>query len=148
MPAPKGHPPYPGCETGGRPLEWTDEKVEAVADQLLEWIKSPGNFWFKDFAMSIDLAVDNLARFAKRNEKFRRAYKKAIAHQESVLFKSGFDNTKNPTMAIFALKCNHKWKEGEDTSGLEDDETPGSRALSEMKQVCIDHANTVEQTGN
>ena len=32
MPAPKKHPPYPGCETGGRPLKYTKEFIEKEAD--------------------------------------------------------------------------------------------------------------------
>lgn len=37
MPAPKGHAPYAGCETGGRPRVWTDELIEQEAELLIEW---------------------------------------------------------------------------------------------------------------
>jgi len=39
MGAPKGHPPYPGCETGGRPKKWTDEALEKLADHLLDTLE-------------------------------------------------------------------------------------------------------------
>jgi len=35
MPAPLNHPPYPGCETGGRPRKYSTEDIERFADELL-----------------------------------------------------------------------------------------------------------------
>jgi hypothetical protein len=41
MAPPKGHEPYPGCETGGRPIIWTDEKIEEEATLLIQYAKNP-----------------------------------------------------------------------------------------------------------
>jgi hypothetical protein len=148
MPAPKGHPPYPGCETGGRPLEWTPERIEALRLKFEEWMAVEENFWFKDFISENDLQDFILSKLAKMNEKFYITYKKAIRKQESKLLNGGLFGRTNSTMSIFALKCNHKWIEGTDTSGLEENQSASSKSLDNITGVAIDHANSVKQAGD
>lgn len=149
MPAPKGHPPYPGCETGGRPLEWTPARIEALRLELEEWMKVPSNFWFADFTFDRGLHKDILPKLSKMDEKFKGTYKKAIQNQESRLLKGGLFNATNCTMSIFALKCNHAWGEGTNRTGLEEEvDTKSTRALGEIKEMAIDHTNSLEQTGS
>ena len=33
---------------GGRPTQWTDEKIVKEGKALLEWFKDEDNFWLKD----------------------------------------------------------------------------------------------------
>jgi hypothetical protein len=75
--APKGHPPYSGCEKGGRKRVYTDERIEEEGRALEEWMKNPDNFWVYSFAESRGYSKQNLARWAKRNKKFRRLYRRA-----------------------------------------------------------------------
>ncbi len=146
MPAPKGHPPYAGCETGGRPREWTDERIEKEADALNEWLKVEENFYFLEFCYLRDLNAEMPSRFAKKNEKFLQAYKKARIKQELVVGKNALAKSFDSGFSKFFLSCNYKWKEDNDSSGLnEDSSTPGSRALSDIKETCIEHTNAVEQ---
>jgi len=146
MPAPKGHPPYAGCETGGAPVYWTPERIEAEADALREWLKDKNNFYFHDFCYERDLPEEWPSRFAKKNEKFRQAYKKARLKQQIVMSKNALFKKFDSGFSKWFLQCNYKWKEDTDTSGLEEQSsTPGSRSLSDIKETCIEHTNAVEQ---
>lgn len=149
MPAPKGHPPYPGCETGGRPVEWTPHEIECLRRELEEWVADEENLWLGDFSGSRMLNRDILPKLSKKCEKFCNTYKIARQIQENRLANRMLRNSGNITGAIVALKCNHKWIEGTDNSGLHDDsETPAGRSLAQTKQVCIEHANSIEQAGS
>ena len=57
MPAPKGYPPYPGCEKGGRPRRFSTEDIERFADELVEWMKDESRFWLKDFCLERGLTL-------------------------------------------------------------------------------------------
>jgi hypothetical protein len=149
MPAPKGHPPYPGCETGGRPKIWTDERIEEEADALVEWLKEKQNFLFMDFIYERGLLEEYPSRFAKKNEKFNQAYRKARIKQQNVIIKNGLFKKFDSGLTKWFLQCNYKWKEETDTSGLEEEiSTPGSRALADIKETCIEHADTFEPTSD
>jgi hypothetical protein len=148
MAAPKGHPPYPGCETGGRPVEWTPERIEAEADALVEWLKITTNIWFKRFCMERDIPADYMSIFARKNAKFHRAYKKAIITQEARLVEGGLYSITNPTMSIFVLKCNHKWVEGTDATGMEEKQSASSKALDNITGAAIEYANSLKQASD
>jgi hypothetical protein len=149
MPAPKGHPAYPGCEKGGRPKIWTDERIEEEAEALLDWLKEEDNFYFYEFLYLRDLQEDYPSKWAKKNEKFNQAYKRARIKQQLIVGKSALSKAFDSGFSKFFLQCNYKWKEDSDTSGLEEtSSTPGSRALADLKQVCIEHNNTLEQTSD
>ena len=79
MPAPMGHEPYPGCETGGRPKKYTPEFIENEAEAFETWIADPKNLWFEDFAFSRGYSAKLLSMWAKENEKFSEAYERAPA---------------------------------------------------------------------
>ena len=89
MSAPKGHPPYAGCEKGGRPPKYTKEFIESEADAFLEWMNREDSLWYKDFALERGYLPDLLSEWAKINEKFSRAYKRSQAWQQSKLVKGG-----------------------------------------------------------
>lgn len=115
MPAPKGHPPYPGSETGGRPRKYSTEDIERFADELLVWIKSESNFWIKDFALERMIDPKYLSEWAKENEKFREAWSLAKAYQESRIFKGAMTENFNTGMSKFALVNNHGWADKTET---------------------------------
>lgn len=150
MGAPKGHPPYPGCETGGRPVEWTPDRIEDIRLKLESWMKIPTNFWFDDFVIEYDLPTDIVARLANKSEKFRATYKKAVMIQQSRMFKAAVLSKKMSTAAlIFGLKCNHGWNEGQDRMKVYDDDQPNSmKGLAGVKETVIAHTNTIQQTGD
>lgn len=149
MPAPKGHPPYPGCETGGRPPKWTDERIEEEARALEEWLKEEQNFLFMEFCYFRKIGPEWPSRLAKKNEKFMQAYEQARLKQQIVMIKNGLFKQFDSSLSKWFLQCNYKWKEDTDTSGLDENvSTPGSRALADLKEACIEHANTIEQASD
>lgn len=150
MPAPKGHPPYPGCETGGRPRTWTEERIDEETAALLEWVRSSKDWWFLDYCVKREIHVSKLSELAKKNEKFRKAYQLARQKQESVVAYGCITKKLDGAFGWRFLSSNYKWSDSEDRSGLDDEaiSTPGSRALADIKETCIEHANVVEPTSD
>jgi hypothetical protein len=89
MAPPKGHPPYPGCETGGRPKIYTTEFIDKLADELDAWIQQGKFLWFERFAIQNNLNPEYMSDFARENDKFRQVYNKARAYQRVILFEGG-----------------------------------------------------------
>jgi DNA-packaging protein gp3 len=109
MPAPINHPPYSGCETGGRPRKYSTQDIERFADELLVWIKKESNFWLKDFCLEQGIDPNYMHEWAKENEKFGCAYSLSKSFQESRIFKGAMLDTFNTGMSKFALVNNHGW---------------------------------------
>lgn len=116
MGAPKGHPPYPGCEKGGRPREWNDEVLNELADNLLDCIEKCRTenkpFWWKDWAFDVDVDPNKCSLFAQRSEKFQEAYNKANNLQEWQVTKGALYKKFNSNFAQFFLMNRHPelWK--------------------------------------
>ena len=107
MPAPKGHPPYPGCETGGKPKIFTDEVIDNLADILQKWGKDDKNIFIEDFCLENDLRPSNIHIFEKKNEKFARAYEKIKLKQKTAIFKGGLSKKFSFPMCALLLYHNH-----------------------------------------
>lgn len=120
MPAPLHHPPYAGCETGGRPKKYSTEDIEKFADELLLWMKIPTNVWFKDFCLDKDIDPDFMAEWADENEKFNGAYRLAKARQESRLVNGALTEVYNGSVAKFVLANVHNWTEKQETKIIGD----------------------------
>ncbi len=152
MPAPKGHPPYrnaAGELPGGRPAIWTDERIELEAEALEEWLEVKSNFLFMEFIYARNLQEDYPSKWAKKNQRFNQAYRRARIKQQLVVGKNALAKNFDSAFSKWFLQCNYKWKEDTDTSGLDEETlTPGSRALADVKETCIEHAKAIEQTGD
>jgi DNA-packaging protein gp3 len=132
MPAPLGHPPYPGCETGGRPRKYTTEYIENLADVLIEWLQDENNYWFKDFCIERKIDPDFMTIWAKENEKFAGAYKLAKSIQESRIFKGAMIDSFNASLSKFALMNCHGWTDKQETKVSGDSSNPLSFVLSQI----------------
>lgn len=86
------------------PSKWKDDEIAALADKLLTWSEVHTNFLLAKFCDEHNVYPDLLSRLAKRNKGFRRALKKAKAHQEAVLSEGGVNGEFNPAVTIFLLK--------------------------------------------
>jgi hypothetical protein len=115
MPAPKGHEPYPGSETGGRPRKYTPDEINAFADELVEWLRIPTNIWFKDFCLDKNIDPDLMSEWADENEKFSGAYKLAKQRQESRLVNGGLLNAFNGSIVKLVLANAHGWVDRQET---------------------------------
>ncbi len=117
MPAPKGHPPYPGCETGGRPKKYTTEFIEKEADAFLEWMKHPDSIWYKDFALERGYSSKLLSIWEKENEKFSEVYEISKDWQQSRLIKGGLLNHYNSSITKLVLANTCGWTDKQQVSG-------------------------------
>ena len=117
MPAPKKHPPYPGCETGGRPLKYTKEFIEKEADEFLKWLQQPLNVYFKKFALERGYHPQRLSEFAEQNQKFSDVYRMAQAWQEAKLVDGGLNNIYNAGFTKFVMGNTCGWTDKQQVSG-------------------------------
>jgi len=117
MPAPKGHPPYPGCERGGRPREWTDDLIEKEAEAFWDWLQLRTSFWFEQFAIERGYPDSYLITFSKRNKKFRSVYEFAKSWQKSRLVQGGLLNKFNSNITKLVLFNTCGWSDKQQISG-------------------------------
>lgn len=61
----------------GRPIEWTDELIEKLADNLLEWSQRDDSIMLTKFCAENEIIPDDIARWETNNNKFGRALKLA-----------------------------------------------------------------------
>jgi hypothetical protein len=115
MPAPKGHAPYPGCEKGGMPPQYTKEIIEDYADKFKVWLQDEKSVWFKDFALDNDFDPDFLSEWAKKNEKFSGVYKIAKHRQESRLVNGGLGSKYNNAIVKLVLTNHHGYADKQQT---------------------------------
>ena len=132
MPAPKGHAPYPGCETGGRPRKYSTEDIERFADSLMEWLEDQENYWFKDFCIKHKIDPDILPMWAKENEKFAGCFKFAKSIQESRIFKGAMIDSFNSSISKFALINHHGWVDKQETKVSGDSSNPLAFVYSQI----------------
>ena len=107
MPAPKGHPPYKGCETGGRPKIYTLEFIDREAIALEEWIVDKQNIFVEDFCYERGYHESRIDEFVRDSEKFSLAYKMLKMRQKSSLFKGGLNRKYAHNMCALILSTNH-----------------------------------------
>lgn len=132
MPAPKGHLPYSGCETGGRPTKYTPEFIEAEADAFEEWMQRPDSIYFKRFAINRGYHPHRLTEWAKENEKFSLVYSKAQAWQEMRLAEGGLTNEFNAGFCKFVMGNVCGWVDKQETKVSGDAANPLAFILSKV----------------
>lgn len=107
MPAPKGHPPYNVNGEGGRPEIYTNEVIEKMAEELLEWIKKPDNIFFDDFCLDQDINPDYMSVWAQKNKRFLGAYEVAKKKEANKIKKGALTKDYDGGFAKFLLINNH-----------------------------------------
>lgn len=115
MAAPKGHAPYPGCETGGRPKKYTEEFINRQADELIIWLREPKNIFFEDFLLDQDLNPQLMAIWAKENDKFSSAYDIAYQRQASRIKNGAITKDFSDGFSKFILINNHGYSDKTET---------------------------------
>jgi len=115
MPAPKGHKPYPGCETGGRPTKHTIEFIEKEAVAFEKWMENPESTYFKRFAINRGYHPQRLSEFAEKNKKFSEVYAMAKAWQEARLVEGGLTSEFNSGFCKFVMGNVCGWVDKQET---------------------------------
>jgi len=117
MPAPKGHKPYKGCEKGGRPREWTDDRIEKEAEEFLKWLQLPSSCWFEQFAIDRGYPDYYLVEFSKRNKKFQSVYEYAKSWQKAKLVQGGLRSEYNSNICKLVLFNTVGWTDKQQIAG-------------------------------
>jgi hypothetical protein len=110
MAPPKGHKPYNVFGEGGRPKEWTLDKIDALADNLHEWLveahKDKKSFWWHDWCWENGIRPTKVVQFVKESERFREVYEHVKEWQESIVVKGALTKKLSDGFSKFYL-CNH-----------------------------------------
>ena len=153
MPAPKGHEPYKGCETGGRPKIYTKEVIDAYAEDFANWLKDDAHVWYKDWALDRDLEPNLLGIWAKENEKFSGVLIAAQERQQSRLVNGGLQNKYNGGIVKLVLANAHGWRTEKTESKISGDpQNPLAFLLAEVqsadasKELVVDECDPQSDT--
>jgi len=101
---PKGKPLDGSKNPGGRPLEWTDERIEAMADEMLEWVDDPKAYYLESFCKRTRTYPQKLSEFAAKNEKFSEALRITKAGCAANMGEAAADGRVPPAIGVFGLK--------------------------------------------
>jgi len=130
MVAPKGHEPYEGCETGGRPKKYTDEFIENEALLFEEWMKKPDSVYFKEFAFERGYSQKCFSEWAEINQKFSETLTRVREWQEMRVAKGTLKNEFNAPFAKFFMGNVCGWVDRNETKISGDKENPLSCLLT------------------
>lgn len=101
----------------GRPIEWTDDLIDAETEALHKWIEDPKNYFFTSFLVERDLDIAHIERFARYNSSFRQAYEKAKQIQEKRLVDLAVTRKGDGGFIKFILQNKAGWKEKNEITG-------------------------------
>jgi hypothetical protein len=117
MGAPKGHPPYAGCEKGGRPRKYDDDFIINEANQFLIWMGKPESVWYECFAIERGYNPHLLSEWAKHNKKFATVYEYAQGWQKAKLINGGLTGKYNSNVLKLVLANTIGWTDKQQISG-------------------------------
>jgi hypothetical protein len=138
MPAPKKHKPYPGSETGGRPVKYTTQFIEKEAEAFLEWMERPTSLWYKDFALERGYDPNLFTIWAKENKKFSGVYQRSQSWQQSKLVNGGLIGTYNAPFTKFVMANTCGWADRQQQTVSGDAVNPLTFVLSSVDGMTKD----------
>lgn len=107
---PRGKPRDGSKNPGGtgRPVEWTVERIEALAEKLVTWSRFHTSCYLESFCSANETYPQRLSEFAAENKRFAEALKRAKASCAAHLAEATAGGEMPPAFGIFALK-QHGW---------------------------------------
>jgi len=97
---------------------WTPPEIEALADDLLNWIEGSDAFWLNEFFTQRRITKKTIAKLKADSDYFSEIYSLAKDIQETKLVKLGLKSSN--AMAIFALKNVAGWRDKPEIEEEED----------------------------
>lgn len=101
----------------GRPIEWTEERIEKKRVALEKWINDPNNYFFTAFLNQEDLFNEQIVRFCQLSPLFRSTYSRALAIQEQRLVDLAVSRKGDGNFIKFVLQNKAGWRERQEISG-------------------------------
>ncbi len=124
----------------GRPIEWTEDKIEGYRLKLEEWMDNEDNYYFEDYLNQNNLHAQHLQIFSDRSSKFLETLTRARRTQESRIVHGTMSRKFDATFAKFLLANKAGWKEKTELSG--DSKNPLSFVLGaidgQTKDILVD----------
>jgi hypothetical protein len=115
MPAPLGHPPYPGCEKGGifgflgkGEDYYTDEELSELGSGLISWIKEDNNIWIKYYFLEKNMIWSSVQNLMNRSPNFKKCIDIAKNIQEAKLLTEPYYKKTDGYHARWMLARHHK----------------------------------------
>jgi hypothetical protein len=96
-------------KNGGRPEEWTKERIEAFADKLEAWAKEDSSRYLESFCKLNKTYPQKLYELAEKNSRFSESLKFARSSLSANIAELVEVGATPPAWGIFAMKNVGKW---------------------------------------
>lgn len=100
---------------------YSEMEIKALADDLLDWIEKPGNYWLKTFFTERRITQKTVARMKTDCDYFAEIYTLAQDIQETKILDKGLSGS-NTALCIFALKNVAGWRDSKELANAQDQE--------------------------
>ncbi len=101
----------------GRPKIYDDPFIENEAEEFIEWMQSPENIWFEDFAFARGYSPKRFYEWVKKNPVFAEAFETVQHMQKGKLIKGGLLEEFNAGFTKFVMANACGWYEKQQISG-------------------------------
>jgi len=107
-----------GGHVGGKRTKWTEDELDNLAEDLIEWIdenvkNEKSKFLLGDWCFEVGMIPQDMTKFGERSAKFKHAHTYAKGWQEHMVAKGALFKKLEPNIAKFMLTCHHGWKENQ-----------------------------------
>lgn len=107
-----------GGHTGRKPWIWTDEKLDKLAEDLMDWVddnveNQKASFLIGDWCYKVKMIPQYLNKFLERSDKLKFAHTYAKGWQEHMVAKGALFKKLDSNIAKFMLTCCHGWRENQ-----------------------------------
>lgn len=110
---PTRHYPIDEKDKGGRPIKYTKELLDELADKFIAWSNRPDTIYFKRFCLENNIPVQYMAELCALSERFSEAYKHALEMQETKMIEGSISKAYSSHMSQFVLINKHGWRSKE-----------------------------------
>jgi hypothetical protein len=100
----------------GRPVVWTPQRIEQLAEELLAWSEDPNHLFLKEFSAAQKIPASHLARFAGSNPAFAETLELVSDILETRLLRGGLNSTHNHNVVKLICVSKYGYTEKTDLS--------------------------------
>jgi hypothetical protein len=107
MPPPFGHKHYNKNGEGGRPIVWTDEKIDNEVEELDIWMNNPENMFIEKFCNSRGYLAQRLREWSLKHDRLKSMIELFHERQKILLFEGTLKRKLAYNMAALILNNSH-----------------------------------------
>jgi hypothetical protein len=126
----------------GRPRTWTEEKLEALAEDLYDWVdearKKDKLLLLTEWCFDVGIHPQSVPRYMSYSEKFKEAYNWARAWQEQIVAKGALQKKFDARFSQFFLAVNHGWTLDKDRENKEEKQKSNLEKMSDSIHAHVD----------